>query len=333
MTDSLSREFLAAATRAADWIAAQRGEDGSFCAPTDGTDSYYKIPSALALAGRYREALHLAHWIGEHHFSSEGDFGGEGNRGADHERWPTYRNAWLVQGLHRLGRWDLSLPGAEFLLSYQLPSGGVYALEGEGRIIEPVCTSWTGMAALTTGHLAAARRAGDLLVRMAREQPVSGRFYFRMTPAGELITDAPEAGSLHAYVDADLPQQIYYNPGIALIFLSHLYRATSEESYLDAGRALLSFCDQCAADVYAFPPSGKLGLGCALLYELTGLPAARDGARRVGEYLVESQLPEGIWRLPAVAPYEAPKFRGSREIDLDIAAEFSVFLTQISWRL
>lgn len=325
--------FLAAATRASDWIANQQHDDGSFCGLDSGISAYYKIPMALSLAGRHREALHLADWIAAHHFSSDGDFGPPEQRGSSHERWPTYRNAWLVQGLHRIGRWDLSFPGAQFLLRYQLPAGGVWAQEGTDRIIEPVCTSWTGLAALTTGQLPAARRAGDILVSMAGLQPDPRRFYFRMDLEGQLITTLPEAGPLHCFVDADQRQQIYYNPGIALIFLCHLYRATSETSYLEAGQKLFAFTERCADDAYAFPPSGKLGLGCALLFELTGEDAARRAACQVGDYLVETQRPEGNWRLPDVAPYDDPKFRDNREIDLDIAAEFSVFLTEIACRV
>lgn len=328
-----SDKYLAAATRATDWIAAQQSDDGSFCGVDDGISAYYKIPNALSLAGRQREALRLADWIATHHATPEGDFGPPEHRGSSHERWPTYRNAWLVQGLHRLGRWDLSLKGAQYLLRYQLPAGGVWALEGDDRIVEPVCTSWTGLAALMTGHLDAARHAGDILVRMTDLQPEPRRFYFRMDPDGELITTAPEAGALHCFVDADLTQQIYYNPGIALIFLCHLYRATAEASYLEAGQRLFSFTEKCADDVYAFPPSGKLGYGCALLFELTGDDAARRAACFVGDYLVDTQRPEGIWRLPDAAPYEDPKFRDSHEIDLDIAAEFSVFLTEIACRV
>ena len=143
----------------------------------------------MSLAGRQREALRLADWIAKHHFTSEGDFRAPERKAHEpaHDAWPVYSNAWLVQGLHRIGRWDLSLLGAEFLLSYQLPVGGFYALDNETRHLEPVCTSWGGLAALTTGHLDASRRAGDLLVRMVRSQPDPQRFYFRMDAEGELI--------------------------------------------------------------------------------------------------------------------------------------------------
>jgi hypothetical protein len=187
-----------------------------------------------------------------------------------------------------------------------------------------------GLAVLTTGHIEAACHAGDLLARMEECQPDPERFYFRMDTEGTLITEVPRGGDLSYYVDATRRGQIYYNPGIALIFLSHLYRATGKEKYLSAGRKVFQFTERCADDVHQFPPSGKLGLGCALMHAITGNPETRRSALRVGKYLVESQAPEGFWRLPDVKPYSSLKDRDGLEIRLDITAEFSTFLAQIA---
>ena len=327
--------FLDAAERGITWIVAQQRDDGSFCDPPDGVGGYYKVPYALSLTGRQREALRLADWIAKHHFTREGDFRAPQRKALEpaHDAWPVYSNAWLVQGLHRTGRWDLSLPGADWLLRYQVPVGGFYALDKETRYLEPVCTAWGGLAALTTGHLEAGRRAGDLLARMAKSQPDPERFYFRMDTEGELLTEVPAGDELAYYVDVQLRHQIYFNPGIALIFLGHVYRATGEEQYLSACEELFLFTERCADDVHCFPPSGKLGLGCALLYELTGNSEARRAALEIGEYLVETQTEEGFWRLPDAGPYKALKDRDGFEIRLDVAAEFSIFLTEIAGRV
>jgi len=333
--DSTIEKFISAAERGFVWIAEHQREDGSFCDPGDEIRGYYKVPYALSVSGRQRRAIKLAAWIAKHHFTPEGDFGPADNpaSGPGSGGWPVYGNAWLVQGLHRIGRWDLSLGGAEFLLRFQLPIGGFYALDGETRRIEPVCTSWGGLASLATGNLEVARRAGDVLVRMVQAQPDPFRFYFVMDPDGELVTDVPPGRELFHYVDSELEEQIYYAQGIALIFLTHLYRGTGKERYLDACRKLLSFSERCADDVYRFPPSGKLGLGCALLYQLTGSQDAKNAAVQVGQYLVETQTAEGIWHLPEAGPYIESKYRDNFEVHLDIAAEFSIFLTEIAWRL
>jgi hypothetical protein len=134
-------------------------------------------------------------------------------------------------------------------------------------------------------------------------------------------------------VDAGRREQIYFNPGIALILLAHLHRATGDRQYLSASQELFLFTERCADDAYCFPPSGKLGLGCALLYEITGDLQARRAAVRVGDYLAATQTAEGFWRLPDAGPYKALKDRDGFEIRLDVAAEFSNFLAEIASRI
>lgn len=332
MAYGVVRRFSEAAGRGIAWIAANQRADGSFCDPKDGVGSYYKIPYALAFAGHQREALRLLEWIAKHHFTAEGDFRAPERkaRKPTHDAWPVYSNAWLIQGAHLVGRWDISLRGAEFVLRYQIPAGGFYALDGETHYLEPVCTSWGGLALLTTGHIEAACRAGDLLVSLVEAQPNPERFYFRMNTEGDLITDVPAGAERSYYVDATRSKQIYYHPGIALIFLSHLYRATGKEKYLSAGSEIFLFTERCADDVHHFPPSGKLGLGCAMLYAITGSPEARRAAVRVGDYLVETQTPEGFWRFPNEEPYSSHKDKDAFDVRLDLCAEFSAFLAEIA---
>ena len=329
------QRFLEAAGRGIEWIAAQQRADGSFCGPEDGVASYYKIPYALAVTGHQRDALRLLEWVVKHNFTAEGDFRAPERKAREpaHDAWPAYSNAWLIQGAHRVGRWDVSLRGAEFLLRLQVPAGGFYALDGETRYLEPVCTSWGGLAALATGHVEAACRAGELLTRLVAAQPDPERFYSRMDTEGNLVTDVPDGADLFYYVDATQRRQIYFNPGIALIFLCHLYYATREERYLSACREIFLFTERCADDVHRFPPSGKLGVGCALLHTITGSPEARRAAVRVGEYLVETQTSEGFWRLPDEGLYSSLKDRDGFEIRLDVAAEFTAFLAEIASRV
>lgn len=324
-------QFLLAAERGVEWVLAQQREDGSFCDAADGIGGYYKTPYFLSLAGREREAQRLLTWVAANNFSVEGDFRALERKALDpfHEEvWPVYGNAWLIRGAHRLGRLDLSLKGMEFTLRHQKPSGGFYSLDDGTPFLEPVCTSWGGLAALTTGHVTEARRTGDLLVRWVADQPDSQRLYTRMDVDGNLITDVPAGSELTYYVDATLTKQIYYNPGIAMIFLCYLYRATGEERYLRTCEEILRFTERCAEDVYRFPPSGKLGMGCALLYSITGNEIARRAAIQVGEYIVETQNSEGFWTLPDEEVYAA--VQDSYEVRLDITCEFGIWLIGIA---
>ena len=147
---------------------------------------------------------------------------------------------------------------------------------------------------------------------------------------GKPVTNVPAGGDLNYYVDSTQTKQIYFNPGIVLIFLCHLYRASGKEEYLDACKKIFLFTERCAEDVYAFPPSGKLGSGCALLYNLTGNPDARRGAVKVGQYLSRTQTADGFWRLPKEGPYFVLKDLDNYDIKMDVTAEFVIFLMEIA---
>jgi hypothetical protein len=69
------------------------------------------------------------------------------------------------------------------------------------------------------------------------------------------------------------------------------------------------------------------------MYEITGSKDAVDGAAAVAEYLVETQTPEGFWRLPDVEPYSPRSDFDGMEVWLDVTAEFATFLMEIASRL
>ena len=185
------------------------------------------------------------------------------------------------------------------------------------------------MACLATGHVGDARRAGDLLVHLVEQQPDPTQFYYRCDLDGRPLTEVPEGAEIWYFVDSSATGQIYFNPGIALILLMHLFRATDHAPYLAAGQRLLEFCTRCAADVPSFPPSGKLGMGSALLYAVSGNETGRRAAEAVGGYLVETQTASGYWELLDVPIYRHVQDQG-REVRLDITAEFTIFLIEIA---
>ena len=324
--------YLESARRAAGWIVGRQQPDGSLFDVEAGIGGYYKVPYALGIAGFATEAVRLLRWVRTHHFTSEGDFRGPTRKATlgFHDDWPAYGNSWLVQGAHRLGQFDLSFGGAKFLLSLQAPGGGFRSLEGGKAYVDCLSTSWAGLAELTVGQLESAARAAECLKRLVARQPDPTRFYFRMTTGGELITEVPDGGALGYYVDAQCSEQIYFHPGIAMIFLCRWHLATGDAGSLDAARTIFDFTQRCQDDVYCFPPSGKLGLGCALLGSITGEAKPRQAAEVLGDYLVRTQRDEGYWILPDVEVYRAIADKEDPELVTDVAAEFATFLCEIA---
>ena len=311
---------------------ARQRSDGSFTEPDEGIGAYYKVPSLLLAGGHPRPAHRLLAWVAENHLHTDGDFRSplrKALRGT-HTRWPEYANAWLAMAAHTAGRYDISIPSLKRMIKRQSAHGGFEAVEDTGPYVEPVNTSWAGMACLATGHTAAACRAADLLCTMVSRQPDPSMLYFRMRPEGDLITHI-EGTPRRAYaMDSRCANQVTYNPGIALILLASVYRATERPEYLQTCLRLTAFCDGCAEDTYRLPPSGKLGVGCALVHQISGDEAALRGAREVGGYLLQSQRPDGSWNLPDQEPYTSREDRLAAGTTLDLTAEFGVFLFAIA---
>ncbi len=330
--NSRCETYLESARRAARWIVGRQKADGSLFDVEAGVGGYYKVPYGLGVSGFATEAARLLRWVREHHFTPEGDFRGPTRKAtlSFHEDYPSYSNSWLIQGAHRLAQFDLSFGGAKFLLSRQAPCGGFQFVEEGKSAVDCLSTSWAGLAELTVGQLDSAAAAAECLQRLVAQQPDPTRFYFRMTTDGELVTDVPDGAALGYYVDAQSSQQIYFHPGIVMIFLCRWHLATGETPALDAARTIFDFTQRCQDDVYCFPPSGKLGLGCALLASITGDAKPQQAAETVGDYLVRTQHEDGYWILPDVEVYQIIEDKKDPELLTDVTAEFATFLCEIA---
>jgi len=291
--------YLKASQRGSEWLVSKQQGDGSITK----AEVYYKAPYALGVTGRVPEAYKIIGWIRDNVLKDNGDL--------NHN---TYKNSWMAQGIHRLARFDVSIPAIGYILKAQAPCGGFCANDDTSQIVEPIYTAWGGLCAIYVDHLDAACKAGNCFIEMVRQQPDKLKFYYNMTADGKLLADS-------GFVDATKPRQIYYNPGIAMIFLTRLYMATLDKKYLTTAQEIFEFTLRCADDAYQTPPSGKSGLGCALLYHITGDTKARDKALELADYLVEIQHPDGAWGFSLNDPFETL---------VDITAEFTVFTTEIA---
>ena len=299
-----------AARKAANWLLTQQNADGSFVGPDVQADVYHKAVLALSVTGNAIESNRLLNWI------KQNDLMEGGRLRHFNDGLALYKTNWICQGAHRAGRFDISRPVMEYVLSCQAPCGGFYQTIELTEFIEPVCTAWAGVSAIYTGHMAAAERTAECLSHMAADQPDETRFYFHMSPDGDIIT-----GDGAPFVDATQPQQAYYCPGIAALFLTRLHLATGAQKHLDAALQLFEFTLRCAEDAYAYPTAGKSAVAAAILYSLTGDERANAAARSMGSYLVREQYEAGWWRNPHA---------DGQIIRLDHTAEFIVFLTDVA---
>ncbi|MBM3476792.1 MAG: terpene cyclase/mutase family protein [Armatimonadetes bacterium] len=320
--------YRQAAVKAVRWLLSHQNEDGSINPVDQGIAAYYKVPYAFSLAGRTPEAVRLLTWVRENAFTEEGDYSGRYPRVGAHQVYYHYANSWLICGAQRLGQFDLSMRGVDFLLSMQHPESGGFltrgpesALSGEQDLMS---TCMAGMACLYTGRTEEAARVGDHLGRIWEKQPTaSKRLYFTMHQGEQLITNFPEDDAVLRVVDATKPAQHYVIPGLATAFLVRLWYATGERKYLQTAHEYAEFGDLCGEDRYTTLPSGWFGWGAALLYQATGNANYQRIASTVADFLVENQLETGTWGDPEIV---APE---DMHIIVDSTAELAILICEV----
>ena len=306
MVDPRIEQFKQAGLRGARYTLDFQQPDGSYIWEGYVNDAFHKQSYSWALAGEIEAAQRLLTWVQRERLLPDGqlrDYNGD-----------IYKHAWLFQGAQRLGRFDITYPMHRFLKSVQAPCGGLPHMAGEPRC-RALAACQAGIALLYIGDLDTARQVGDWTASLL-EQPESGRFFFCTTLGGELIREPNFA------IDFSQPGQVYWEIGLPLMLMCRLYMATAEGQYLDLARRFWECQLSCHADRFSFTGSGKSALGAALFYLLTGNLEARAGAYEFGEFLLDTQLPEGSWRNPDWPPDVL--------LTIDAAAEFNVWLQEIA---
>lgn len=308
--------YRAAGRKAALFQIAHQRPDGGLTGDDYQEDVYHKSVYSLAVAGFWTEAHRLAGWIWRHDLQASGELRHYYSPGCQQ----VYKDAWMIHGLHRIGRFDLSYPVMDHLEHFQMPCGGFPMNDRADPYARALTTAWCGVAALYLGRLEVARRAGYCILQMHEQQPEEGRWYYLMLPDGRLVT--PTLSDRAECIDAAHTDQCYWEVGIAIQLLCRLRMATGEERYTQVAKRLFEFNLSCQPDGFAHANSGKNGLGAALLYLITGDPRARDAACREGDFLVETQEEEGGWRFPQERDYLVTR--------LDHAAEYNIWLQEIA---
>ena len=317
---SAKSRFREARDRGCVYLLRQLRPDGGFGPLDRGLPDYYKVPSALQACGETHAANRLCQWIRENGMTPEGDFGPRPPEACGY--YYTYYNTWVILGGHRLGQYDLSQKGMDFLMGFHDPeSGGFYSSPTERRA-ETLQDLWVvsgcGQAALCTSRMEVARGVGQWMKELMKQQPnYPKQLYSVFSRAGGLHT-VPDPENDIRYVSTynATRDQYFFHPGIAGGFLCRLYQATGEEEWLDLAREYMRFAEVAGDYLFRLFRSGKVGWAASVLYTLTGEEKYKALAIRVGDMLVETQEEDGAWSMGTM----------SRN---DIAAELVVWLDEI----
>ncbi|MDQ1329113.1 MAG: hypothetical protein QG641_2402 [Candidatus Poribacteria bacterium] len=125
--------YLKASKKGSDWLVSKQKDDGSIT----NVEVYYKATYVLGITGRIPEANKLINWIKTDVMKDNGDL--------NHN---TYKNRWIAQDIHRLGRFDVSLPAIRYILITQAKCGGFCTTEDINQIVEPIYTARGGLCSI-----------------------------------------------------------------------------------------------------------------------------------------------------------------------------------------
>ncbi|HLB24517.1 MAG TPA: hypothetical protein VJP07_10515 [Dehalococcoidia bacterium] len=309
--------------RGVEYLMAQQRADGAIGNPEkEGLGPYYKTLWALTCAGRVAEANRLASWITQDLLTDEGDFAGP-LRGSLFDRSYAYPNAWLIIGAHKLGRYDISRRGMEFLLLLHHETGGFRVeRDNEDAVQDVLNTAQGGNACLTTGHVTEAKGVGRFLRTVYEAQPdPAHELFFVYKPGQGLRTSFPDERQKMHSIRHDTPRQAYFNMGIAAAFLARLALTTGDASWSVLGRDYLQLAFNALDEMYETAQVGKVGWGAALVYQTTGDEKMRQLATRVGEAMAAQQTDTGGWDNTGGYVNDA--------IRTEVTAEFVVLLDEM----
>jgi hypothetical protein len=305
------------AHRAVEYLQSQLKPDGSYGPEAADLAAYYKSPALYLRAGRVEQANRVLDFIQQNYSLPNGDFGSRGVNTDDPalSQYGAYINGWIAQGAQRAGRFDVAYPATSYLEGFY--SKGKFSTLRPGDEQSDILTiAHLGLLALYTGQKKLAWSAGIALGTFLSQQSEPGKFYLRRTSDG-LVTDFPDEAAFLFLVKNDEPQQAFFMLGYPIAFLSLLYRATAEESFLQVARDYFDFTATCRG-VDAFHFSHKVAWGCSVLANLTDDERASKLSEAIVSHLLSVQSPQGGWHT------DQP-----RVFQLDQTAEVALWLLEI----
>ena len=316
-----------AAIAATKWLLSQQGEDGSFSPIEHGMATHNKLLWALGDMGQQPKAARLAAWLRESALDGEGDFGGLA-RPEPYDHFFAVGNAFLAAGAMRLGHFALAYPALGLLSSLQHPETGGFLTAGPDAGLDDeqdvLTTASCGQACLQGGQLGAAEAAGRFLLDLWEGQPGGGgpRLFTSVCAPCQVVTEFPPEYATRYAVETGQREQGYHVPALAAGFLTCLYDATGDASYLEGAHTYLQFLDSCAEDRFTSERSGFVAWATSLAYEVTGSASYQRMAEAAAEGLLVTQLQNGSW------------LKGSLGADLtsdvvDATAEGIIVLNQV----
>ncbi len=297
------KRFKDARDRGCAYLLTKRRSDGGFGIPEMGVTDYDKALLAFGVCGQSNAASQLCGWIRNNGITPVGDFGPRPESFGDYRY--TYPNSWVIIGAHRLGNFDLSQKGMDFLMGFwDSESGGFYSsYKKQGADTEQslIYVSFCGLAALYTGRIDVAKGVGGWMRNLMECQPNFPQKLFTVWSRTKGLITESDPGRVYAHVVSSnaTSYQSFFQPGAAGAFLASLFQTTGEKQWLDLAKEYISFAEVASDYLFRLLAAGKVGWASSLLYKLTGENKYKEMAIRIGDNIIAAQSKEGCWQLPS----------------------------------
>jgi len=308
------QEFRIARDKGAKFLLEQQNSNGSYPDYQKGAGAYWGMPLALMVSGYNLEAKKIFNWIRKNSFYSDGDIGRTpiSDRGYNYP----YEKAWLIEGAHRFGQFDISYTGMNFLRKFwDKDTGGFFSItdpeiptDKSDVKMDLWVTSGCARTALYMGELNIALGAANWMENLMKLQPnYPDQLFTVFTKSKGLITDCDDLlddeddkfkfGKNFRYVlnkNSEVDQS-FFHPGIAGGFLSLLYMATSDAKWLSLSKKYMLLAETASDFLYSTLRAGKTGWCAALLYSISGEEKYLKMACRIAENIIKLQSTNGSW--------------------------------------
>ncbi len=293
------QELAESLKRGCHWIVSLMDERGSIQGSNQAA-LYYKVPASLAINGAFGSAFSSLNWIASRFLGDHGQLEIPAKQEAS--RWTnTYDRGWLVWGAEMCGRYDLSFPLAQDILTYQNPRTGGFrdtqAALNSGEGVEHAMTAgFAGLALLATGHLAAARRTAYFLIELLEIQPdPESGIYLALEYKSDGTRRLLRQQTSKDYVDRRGVKQRPARLGPVQVFLARLHRLTKEDAYLEAARRYTDIILMGTEGIYSCVEAHKYLWGLTELHLVAPDESYRVAARQIATYILQRQQADGQW--------------------------------------
>ncbi len=295
--------FSESLEKSANWMLTQLNADGTINPVEKGSIAYYKIPWALVMLGKTREANTVIKWITDESLAPDGDLKSD-KRQKFHLDYYTYPATWTALAAQLLSLFDVSYKLWDYVSTFQDPTTGGYCSRApynkdKNNLQDANSTAWSSFVGLHLGKVEEAKKAAQFIQTIYKQQPdFENFFYHYWDPKEGLVTVKPDEEPDERFIRMSVredKENFLYIIGAIVTFLAKLYLITKDDKHLQLAENFYSFILRCHPVLYSTESCGKLCCASTHLYYATKEKKYLEMAEKFMLALLKIGEPDGSW--------------------------------------